>query len=555
MACKTDLPPFWSNSMDDTRLKLLKGRLSDPRWRLDNLYWITNKEGSRIQFKLNWAQENLMNDLHYCNLVLKARQLGFTTFIQIFMLDQCVFNSNIRAGTIAHRLDDAKTIFRDKVKYPYDNLPEALRNARPLISDSSEELVLSNNSSIRVGTSLRSGTLQYLHISEYGKLCAQFADKAREVRTGALNTLEAGQVVFIESTAEGKEGHFFELCEAGQAKQRMGTRLTPLDFRFHFYPWWKEPSYELDPEGVVIGDDLRKYFEKLESCDGIKLSDAKRAWYSKKLETQLEDMKREYPSTPAEAFEASIEGAYYAQQLAQAELQGRIGGFKASPDLPVNTAWDLGVGDSTAIWFWQKLRDQIKLVGYFEASGEGLPFYIDVLKDYQRRHGWTYASHIVPHDAKVKEFSTGRTRIEQMLAAGIRPAVCAMHSVEDGINSVRATLPRCYFDEEACAVGIRHLKSYRKDFDEIHGVWKSKPRHDQSSHAADAFRYMAMASHEVPTETVAAPTPKEIIREMIKPRTYNELWQQYANDLRERDDAELPEAFDDFNQSNTMELK
>jgi hypothetical protein len=86
-------------------------------------------------------------------------------------------------------------------------------------------------------TSLRSGTLQYLHISEYGKLCAQYADKAREVRTGALNTLQAGQVVFIESTAEGKEGYFFELCEAGQAKQRMGARLTPLDFKFHFYPW------------------------------------------------------------------------------------------------------------------------------------------------------------------------------------------------------------------------------------------------------------------------------------------------------------------------------
>jgi hypothetical protein len=271
--------------MDDTKLKLLKGQLSDPRWRLNNLYWITDKSGSRIQFKLNWAQESLMNDLHFCNLVLKARQLGFTTFIQIFMLDQCLFNSNIRAGTIAHRLDDARTIFRDKIRYPYDNLPEALRNARPLLSDSAEELVLSNNSSIRVGTSLRSVTLQYLHISEYGKLCAQFADKAREVRTGALNTLQAGKVVFIESTAEGKEGHFFELCEAGQTKQRMGTRLTPLDFKFHFYPWWKEPSYELDPEGVVVGDDLRKYFERLESCDGIKLSDRKRAWYAKKIET------------------------------------------------------------------------------------------------------------------------------------------------------------------------------------------------------------------------------------------------------------------------------
>jgi hypothetical protein len=429
--------------MDETKLKQLRGQLSNPRWRLNNLYWITDKSGKKIQFQPNWAQENLLNELHYCNLILKARQLGFSTFIQVWMLDQCLFNSNVRAGTIAHRLDDAKTLFRDKVQFPYDNLPEALRNARPKMSDSAEELLLSNNSSIRVGTSLRSGTLQYLHISEYGKLCAQFADKAREVRTGALNTLQAGQVVFIESTAEGKEGHFFELCEAGQAKQRMGTRLTPLDFKFHFYPWWKEPSYELDPEGVVIGDDLRKYFERLESCDGIKLSDAKKAWYAKKIETQLEDMKREYPSTPAEAFEASIEGAYYSKELAQAELQGRIGVYKASPELPVNTVFDIGVGDATAIWFWQKLHGKLKLVGYYENSGEGLPHYINVLKQYQQRNGWTYASHIVPPDAKVREFGTGRTRIEEILSAGIRPTVCAAHSIEDGINSVRASLPHC----------------------------------------------------------------------------------------------------------------
>src|SRR5262245_49079207 len=284
-------------------------QFSDWRWRLNNLYWIVDKEGRRTQFKMNWAQENLFDGMHYCNVILKARQLGFTTFIQIFMLDACLFNSDLRAGTIAHRLEDARTIFRDKVKYPYDSLPDGLRNRIRKVSDSAEELLLSNNSSIRVGTSLRSGTLQYLHISEYGKLCAQFPEKAREVRTGALNTLQAGQVVFIESTAEGKEGHFFEMCETAQTKQRMGTRLTPLDFKFHFYPWWREPSYELDPEGVTIGDDLRKYFEKLESCDGIQLSDRKRAWYAKKIETQLEDMKREYPSTPAEAFEASIEGA------------------------------------------------------------------------------------------------------------------------------------------------------------------------------------------------------------------------------------------------------
>ena len=540
--------------MEGTKLKLLKGQLSDPLWRLNNLYWITDKSGSRIQFKLNWAQESLMNDLHFCNLVLKARQLGFTTFIQIFMLDQCIFNSNIRAGTIAHRLDDARTIFRDKIRYPYDNLPEALRNARPLLSDSAEELVLSNNSSIRVGTSLRSGTLQYLHISEYGKLCAQFADKAREVRTGALNTLQAGQTVFIESTAEGKEGHFFELCEAGQAKQRMGTRLTPLDFKFHFYPWHKEPSYELDPEGVVIGDDLRKYFDKLESCDGIILSDRKRAWYAKKIETQLSDMKREYPSTPAEAFEASIEGAYYSEQMAKAELQGRIGPFKAVPELPVNTAWDLGVGDATSIWFWQKLKDKIYLVGYFEASGEGLPYYVDVLEQYRRRLGWTYGQHIIPHDGRVKEWGSGRTRVEELISNGIRPTLCPAHGVEDGINAVRASLPHCWFAEDECAAGIRHLKAYRKDWDETRGCWKDKPRHDSSSHAADAFRYLSMAWREIAPDPVAAPTPKEIIKEMIKPRSYADMWRQYADELRARDDVELDEDADVFNLSATKTI-
>jgi hypothetical protein len=158
----------------------------------------TASRGTTTPFRLNWAQAELLSSLHECNLILKARQLGFTTFIQLFMLDACLFNSNIRAGTIAHRLDDARTIFRDKVKFPYDNLPDMLKAARPIVRDSADELVFGNNSSIRVSTSMRSGTLQYLHISEYGQVCARYPDKAREIRTGALNAVQAG-----ESTAEG----------------------------------------------------------------------------------------------------------------------------------------------------------------------------------------------------------------------------------------------------------------------------------------------------------------------------------------------------------------
>src|SRR5690242_11066315 len=132
-------------------LELPEGsQLADRCWRLNNLYVCQTKQGTMIPFRLNWAQQELLDGLHECNLILKARQLGFTTFVQLFMLDATLFNSNIRAGTIAHRLDDARVIFRDKVRFPYDHLPDVLRSARPIIKDSADELVFSNNSSIRV---------------------------------------------------------------------------------------------------------------------------------------------------------------------------------------------------------------------------------------------------------------------------------------------------------------------------------------------------------------------------------------------------------------------
>ncbi len=118
----------------------------------------------------------------------------------------------------------------------------------------------------------------------------------------------------------------------------MGTKLTPLDFKFNFFPWFRCPDYAIDASGVQIDDAFKRYFDKLRDTAGIELTPAQRAWYVKKAGTQLSDMKREYPSTPEEAFEASLEGAYYADQLAAAELQGRVGEFPAEPGVPVDTA-------------------------------------------------------------------------------------------------------------------------------------------------------------------------------------------------------------------------
>jgi len=511
--------------MQDRAVSPTLEQFQDVRWRLNNLYWITNENGKCVRFQMNWAQERLFDEMHLSNVILKARQLGMTTFIQLFMLDQCVFHSDVRAGTIAHTLTDAQAIFRDKVKFPYDNLPEELRNRRSLVRDSATELALSNNSVIRVSTSHRSGTLNYLHISEYGKLCARYPEKAREVRTGALNTLQAGQIMFIESTAEGQEGHFFELCQSAQAQQRMGTRLTPLDFRFFFFPWWEAPKYRLDHDGVVISDELARYFATLNETNGVELDPEQKAWYAKKAATQLGDIKREYPSTPKEAFEASLDGAYYGPWMEAAEAQGRIGKFPADPAHPVYTAWDIGRGDHTSIWFWQRLPKRPRLVGFFQDCGEGLPYYATELRKLYDERGWKRSTStgnavdFVPHDVRVTEWGSDRTRVEQMIAASLRPEIPTEMGLEDGINAVRALLPICEFDEEGCSEGIKVLKAYRKEWCEDMGRWRDRPRHDWASDGADAFRYLAAAYRDL----APPPEPKKPKQIEIKEQTMDEL--------------------------------
>lgn len=491
-------------------------QFSDWRWRLNNLYYIVGKDGVRTLFQMNWAQETLFDEMHYMNAILKARQLGFTTFIQIFMLDACVFNRDIRAGTIAHTLGDAQVIFRDKVKYPYDNLPDQIRHAVAIQQSNSTELLLSNNSSIRVGTSLRSGTLQYLHISEYGKICAKYPEKAREIRTGALNTVQAGQLVFMESTAEGQEGDFFDVCETAQIKQRSASRLTPLDWKFHFFPWWKMPEYEIDPEGVVITDAMAKHFAKLEDNSGITLNDRQKAWYVKKAESQKGDMKREYPSTPSEAFEASVEGAYYADQMARADLEQRIGIFPHDPRYPVHSISDIGMDDANTTWLFQIVPGRVRLIGYFEIVGGGMDAQIDELEKRRKDKGYIYGTHYMPHDIKVREWTRGGlTRIEVMLAEVKKRNLGTVEKVErayieDQINGTRRLLDSCEFDEAAVGHGLKCLRNYRKEWDEDLGRWKDKPHHDWASHGASAFAGLALFYRDMPVEPVKPVAPRSL---------------------------------------------
>ncbi len=201
-------------------------------------------------------------------------------------------------------------------------------------------------------------------------------------------------------------------------------------------------------------------------------------------------------------FEAGNEGSYYGRLLASAKAAGRLGDVAVDPALPVHTAWDLGVGDATAIWFFQVVGRERRYVDYYESSGEGLPHYIRVLQ----QRGYVYGRHFAPHDIEVREFSSGTSRLETARQLGIRFEVLPQGNLEDGIEAVRLLLPRCWFDAERCKDGIAALRAYHKAFDDKRQTWRTSPEHDWSSHAADSFRYSAMANVERATVTFAAPT-------------------------------------------------
>lgn len=474
-----------------TEAELLRA-LTDQWWRLCNLYWIIDKDGNRIRFTPNWAQEEFYQSMHYMNIILKARQLGFSTFLQIYLLDVALFYPDTSCGLIAQTLDDAQGLFSNKVLFAYNNLPEEIKKIVYPVSQNMSQLELSNGSSIRVGTSLRGGTYQYIHISEFGKICSRFPDRAREIVTGALNTLAPGSYAFIESTAEGNEGKFFDMVTRARTLSNMGTKLTPMDWKFHFFPWYREPKYVLKDATTPIPPSLSKYFTSLASEQGIELTPDQQAWYAKKHEDQQDDMMREFPSTPDEAFMAAIEGSYYGEIFGQLERDGRISDSVVyDPILDVETWWDLGFNDAMTIWFVQLDKyGMYRVIDYYENHSEGLQHYAKVLRDKPYR----YSRHVGPHDSAVHELGTGKSRQETAEQMGMRPWIIAPQlKVLDGIEAVRNMLPKCWFNATKCHDGIRALKNYRKDWDDKLGNYRGKPRHDWASHGADAFRTGAVA--------------------------------------------------------------
>lgn len=478
---------------EEVDLDLLKEKLSDRWWRLNNLYYIKDKKGKKILFKPNIPQTEIYNELWFFTIIPKARQLGITTFFAILYLDQVLFSRNKSAGIIAHRQEDMKKIFRNKIRFAWDNLhPWIKETIGEPNTDSAYELVFPNGSNIFVSMSTRSASIQFLHISEFGYICQRFPEKAEEIVTGAMNSVEQGGIVSIESTAAGREGYFYDFAMKAHKLQQEGRELTQMDFKLFFFPWWIEPGYTMEAN-FAIPREMESYFDLLKSKHGITLTDGQKRWYVKKKELNMEKMFSEYPSTLDEAFSLSVEGSYYAKEMNKVYLEKRIQILPYDPTLPVDTWWDLGMNDENAILITQTKGPQIRFIDCYTNSGEGLAHYYGVLKDKKDQYGYRFGSHNFPHDINVQELGTGITRYETLYNLGMRNMrVAPKAAIQDGIDKVRTLFPRFWFDEYKCQKLHEALFNYRRDYDAKLGVWKDKPRHDASSHFADAVRVLAM---------------------------------------------------------------
>ena len=507
----------------------LSSRLNDPLWRLQHLYWIENKAGHMQRFVPNAAQMRLHTNLWHRNAILKARQLGISTYVAMLILDNCLFTPNFHAGIIDKTLPDAEQKL-DKIRFAWEHLDYEPPAAQPrdhalallgsLIkqstgvqkrgewhpaSDARGKLSFSNGSDVRIGATLRGGTLQLLHVSELAHVSVHAPWRAREIRTGAINTVPAAGTIIMESTHEGgRFGVNYEMMLQAMENNAKDD-LSPLDFRFFFFSWFDHPDYSLAGQHRGWSEAMSTYFEKLESESSIRLTHGQKLWYARMQRTMGSAMQQEYPSTPHEAFSTGNDGSIYGSQIARLRELGRVGvSFAFKPQEALYTAWDLGLSDHTAIWLIQHCGGQVYWLNHYSANQLPLEHYAAKIHEWEHSYG-RISTHLLPHDAAHRD-PHGQSYVESLAKCGIS-AVRVVPRTPDvwrGINALRSILTRSWFHRDTLAEritpkgekepsGLTCLEMYHTAPPDANGAYREAPVHDQFSHSADAARMFAEA--------------------------------------------------------------
>ncbi len=493
-------------------------RLKDPWWRITSgaLYKIVDKSGKLVPFLPNDEQVELLAGLTYRNSVPKSRQRGITTCCVIYFLDHAMWVPNQTCGMVSFDKESAAKIFA-KAVLAYDNLPEWLKPEFPTKKRTEEEIVFANGSVFRAALTMRSGTLQRLHVSELAKMGRYYPIRAKEVLTGSIPAAAAG-VIIVESTSEGPAGPFYDIAKPAQDKAEAGIPLSPLDYKHFFFPWWRAREYATDPTHVPISPQEHEYFDAVQNhwrsrgfeCD---ITLPKRAWY---IATRLADyggdpevMYREYPSIADECWKSSTEGKWFSRQMLQARAQGRIRRLPLLPHVPVDTFWDIGHRDGCAIWLMQHVHPEYRFIRFIENHETQYDWFVAELE--RGNHIW--GTHYLPHDADAERQGAYEPYSPVSELRKLKPTwnfriVPRVGELIHGINALRDVFPQLWFDEEGCKAGIDHLDLYSKRWVQQTQNYVDEPvKHDGHSEAADALRQFAQVFEDLNPSVRAGQVP------------------------------------------------
>jgi phage terminase large subunit len=393
-------------------------------------------------------QDVLHRSLKRFNVVVCHRRFGKTVFSLNETVDKALRNDrhSPQYAYVAPTYGQAKRVAWDMLKDVTKNIPGVIVNEAELRVDIPRPAKQDRIRIMLLGAE-NPGNLRGIYLD--GVILDEYAEMDPIIWSQVLRPAlsdRLGWAIFI-GTPKGQNG-FYDIYQQAQI-QSTGD--------------WFHAMYKASETGVIPTSEL----------------DAAKQIMSE------EEYEQEYECS----FSAALVGAYYGKILAESEENKKITTVPHDPSLLVDTFWDLGVDDTTVIWFAQKAGREWHFFDYIEMSGEGLDYYV---KELSIRKKYNYGTHFLPHDANARELGTGTTRVETLKKLGLRNVeVVERQSIEDGINAVRMVLPRCYFDKEKCARGINALKAYERRWDSKNKIYQQKPLHNWASHGADAFRTFA----------------------------------------------------------------
>jgi hypothetical protein len=463
--------------------------LDNKEWRMNNLYRIVDKQGNSIPFKLNPVQQVVLRNTHNRVIILKARQLGLSTFAVLDILDDTIFNNNLSSGIVSYSLDHAQHIFKKILGHALDNLTPYAKELAGVTQRSATEISFRNGSSLRVGTTLRGGTSQDLLVSEFGKTCARNPIKAEEVVTGTLQSVPIDGKVIIESTGEGSEGYFAEMVNT--AHQHGNENLSPLQYKLFFFPWYTEILYTLENE-MVMDEPLIKYLDKIAFDANIKLTEGQRNWYAFQKAILGDKVAQEFPSTISEAFLSNSDAYYFQVGIQKAYNENRVLKNPLYDAVEqVYVAMDIGVNDMTCIIFFQVIHGEIRIIDYYEDNNKGVDFYCNFL---QKDKKYQYRTIFLPHDSVKRDGITVENSFKLDFERHFdhtETEIVVLKRTDKNlnINNARTKLDRCVFAVTKVKPLLDQMVKYRKQWSEQFGKYLDRPYHGIESHANDAYIY------------------------------------------------------------------